>query len=311
MLDCKTECAALSGKGSEPVVLCSKMVRIAAAFLKEMDPEGYEMLCEGLAKANPDSIAFINEHLLKGRTGDSEQAEWDLPSLIIGHSVALAGGRCAIIEPGSEESPRGWRIRVKKGGREKVTKVWDRFSASDMRHDIKLPSVARLSEKERVLLNSSAEPVTMRLELEPEPHLVLTVNGALAEDLGLTHWSPSLGIISIVNGTVKTVRVNTEIEEIDGELHYELSIEALMKIMAIDDAWLTTSVVPGAWYSRVPSVDGTRVPVAWSMMAHNTVEVPMPATVYAALNRRIPWFGVDDAERWIIRMLREGQSVPC
>lgn len=61
-----------------------------------------------------------------------------------------------------------------------VTKVWDRFSASDMRHDIKLPSVARLSEKERVLLNSSAEPVTMRLELEPEPHLVLTVNGALA-----------------------------------------------------------------------------------------------------------------------------------
>ena len=47
------------------------------------------------------------------------------------------------------------------------------------------------------------------------------------------------------------------------------------------------------------------------MMAHNTVEVPMPATVYAALNRRIPWFGVDKAERWIIRMLREGQSVPC
>ena len=83
------------------------------------------------------------------------------------------------------------------------------------------------------------------------------------------------------------------------------------RIMAIDDAWLTTSVVPGAWYSRVPSVDGTRVPVAWSMMAHNTVEVPMPATVYAALNRRIPWFGVDEAERWIIRMLREGQSVPC
>lgn len=202
MQDFNKECAASSDKGSEPVVLCSKMVRIAAAFLKEMDPEGYEMLCEGLAKANPDSIAFINEHLLKGRTGDSEQAEWDLPSLIIGHSVALAGGRCAIIEPGSEESPRGWRIRVKKGGREKVTKVWDRFSASDMRHDIKLPSVARLSEKERVLLNSSAEPVTMRLELEPEPHLVLTVNGALAEDLGLTHWSPSLGIISIVNGTV-------------------------------------------------------------------------------------------------------------
>lgn len=311
MLDCKTECAALSGKGSEPVVLCSKMLRIAAAFLKETDPEGYEMLCEGLARANPDSIAFINEHLLKGRTDDAEQAEWDLPSLIIGHRVAVAGGRCAIIEPGSEESPRGWRIRVKKGGREKVTKVWDRFSASDMRHDIKLPSVARLSEKERVLLSSSAEPATVRLELEPEPHLVLSVNGALAEDLGLTHWSPSLGIISIVNGIVKTVWVDTKIEEIDGELHYELSIEALMKIMAIDDAWLTTSVVPGAWYSRVLSVDGTRVPVAWCMMAHNTVEVPMPATVYAALNRRIPWFGVDDAEWWIIRMLREGRSVPC
>ena len=113
MQDFNKECAASSDKGSEPVVLCSKMVRIAAAFLKETDSEGYEMLCEGLAKANPDSIAFINEHLLKGRTGDSEQAEWDLPSLIIGHSVALAGGRCAIIEPGSEESPRGWRIRVK------------------------------------------------------------------------------------------------------------------------------------------------------------------------------------------------------
>ena len=93
MLDCKTECAASSDKGGEPVVLCSKMVRIAAAFLKETDPEGYEMLCEGLAKANPDSIAFINEHLLKGRTDDAEQADWDLPSLIIGHSVALAGGR--------------------------------------------------------------------------------------------------------------------------------------------------------------------------------------------------------------------------
>ena len=105
--------------------------------------------------------------------------------------------------------------------------------------------------------------------------------------------------------------VDQEIEEIDGELHYELSIEALMKIMVIDDAWLTTSVVPGAWYSRVPSVDGTRVPVAWSMRAHNPVEVPRPATVYSALNRRIPWFGVDDAVRWIIRMLREGQSVPC
>ena len=170
-----------------------------------------------------------------------------------------------------------------------------------MKHDIKVPSVARLSEKERKLLNSSAEPATVRLELEPKPHLVLNVVGALAEE----------GIISIVNGTVKTVWVDTEIEEIDGELHYELSIEALMKIMVIDDAWLTTSVVPGAWYSRVPSVDGTRVPVAWSMMAHNTVEVPMPATVYSALNRRIPWFGVDDAVRWIIRMLREGQSVPC
>lgn len=311
MLDCKTECAAPSGKGSEPVVLCSKMLRIAAAFLKETDPEGYEMLCEGLAQANPDSIAFIHEHLLKGRTDDAEQAEWDLPSLIIGHRLAVAAGRCALIEPGSEECPRGWRIRVKKGGREKVTMVWDRFSASDMRHDIKLPSVARLSEKERALLSSSAEPATVRLELEPEPHLVLSVNGALAEDLGLPHWSPSLGIISIVNGTVKTVRVDTEIEEIDGELHYELSNEALMQIMAFDDDWLTTSVVPGAWYCRVPSVDGTRVPVAWSMMAHNTVEVPMPASVYAALNRRIPWFGVDDAERWITRMLREGQSLPC
>lgn len=311
MLDYKTKCAGSSEKGSEPVILCSKMVRIAAAFLKETDPEGYEMLCEGLAKANPDSIAFINEHLLKGRTDDAELADWDLPSLIIGHRLAVASGRCAIIEPGAEESPRGWRIRVKKGDREKVTKVWDRFSASDMRHDIKLPSVARLSEKERALLGSSAEPATVRLELEPKPHLVLNVVGALAEDLGLTHWSPSMGIISIVNGTVKTVWVDTEIEEIDGELHYELSIEALMKIMAIDDAWLTTCVVPGAWYSRVPSVDGSRVPVAWSMMAHNTVEVQMPATVYAALNRRIPWFGVDDAVRWIIRMLREGQSVPC
>lgn len=64
MQDFNKECAASSDKGSEPVVLCSKMVRIAAAFLKETDPEGYEMLCEGLAKANPDSIAFINEHLL-------------------------------------------------------------------------------------------------------------------------------------------------------------------------------------------------------------------------------------------------------
>lgn len=63
MQDFNKECAASSDKGSEPVVLCSKMVRIAAAFLKETDPEGYEMLCEGLAKANPDSIAFINEHL--------------------------------------------------------------------------------------------------------------------------------------------------------------------------------------------------------------------------------------------------------
>ena len=62
MQDFNKECAASSDKGSEPVVLCSKMVRIAAAFLKETDPEGYEMLCEGLAKANPDSIAFINEH---------------------------------------------------------------------------------------------------------------------------------------------------------------------------------------------------------------------------------------------------------
>ncbi len=159
MLDCKTECAAPSGKGSEPVVLCSKMLRIAAAFLKETDPEGYEMLCEGLAQANPDSIAFIHEHLLKGRTDDAElriaaaflketdpegyemlceglaqanpdsiafihehllkgrtddaeQAEWDLPSLIIGHRLAVAAGRCALSEPGSEECPRGWRIRV-------------------------------------------------------------------------------------------------------------------------------------------------------------------------------------------------------
>lgn len=76
MQDFNKECAASSDKGSEPVVLCSKMVRIAAAFLKETDPEGYEMLCEGLAKANPDSIAFINEHLLKGRTDDAEQADW-------------------------------------------------------------------------------------------------------------------------------------------------------------------------------------------------------------------------------------------
>lgn len=53
MQDFNKECAASSDKGSEPVVLCSKMVRIAAAFLKETDPEGYEMLCEGLAKANP------------------------------------------------------------------------------------------------------------------------------------------------------------------------------------------------------------------------------------------------------------------
>ena len=311
MLDFKTECTASSDKGSEPVILCSKMVRIAAAFLKEADPEGYQMLCEGLAEANPDSIAFINEHLLKGRTDDAEQADWDLPSLIIGHRLAAAAGRCSIIEPGSEESPRGWRIRVKKGGREKVTKVWDRFSASDMKHDIKLPSVARLSEKERSLLSSSAEPVTVRLELEPKPHLVLNVKGALAEDLGLIHWSPSLGIISIVDGTVKNLWVDTEIEKIDGELQYALSTEALMQIMAIDDAWITTSVVPGAWYCRIPSVDGTRVPAAWSMMAHNTVEVPMPASVYADLNRRIPWFGVDNAERWITRMLREGQSVPC
>lgn len=51
MQDFNKECAASSDKGSEPVVLCSKMVRIAAAFLKETDSEGYEMLCEGLAKA--------------------------------------------------------------------------------------------------------------------------------------------------------------------------------------------------------------------------------------------------------------------
>lgn len=80
MQDFNKECAASSDKGSEPVVLCSKMVRIAAAFLKETDSEGYEMLCEGLAKANPDSIAFINEHLLKGRTDDAEQADWDSSS---------------------------------------------------------------------------------------------------------------------------------------------------------------------------------------------------------------------------------------
>ena len=55
MQDFNKECAASSDKGSEPVVLCSKMVKIAAAFLKETDPEGYEMLCEGLAKVNPDS----------------------------------------------------------------------------------------------------------------------------------------------------------------------------------------------------------------------------------------------------------------
>lgn len=102
MQDSKTEFAAMSEKGSEPVILCSKMVRIAAAFLKETDPEGYELLCEGLADANPDSIAFINEQLRKGRTDDAEQAEWDLPSLIIGHRMAVAAGRCAIIEPRSE-----------------------------------------------------------------------------------------------------------------------------------------------------------------------------------------------------------------
>ena len=44
MQDFNKECAASSDKGSEPVVLCSKMVRIAAAFLKETDPEGYERL---------------------------------------------------------------------------------------------------------------------------------------------------------------------------------------------------------------------------------------------------------------------------
>ena len=103
MQDFNKECAASSDKGSEPVVLCSKMVRIAAAFLKETDPEGYEMLCEGLAKANPDSIAFINEHLLKGRTDDAEQADWDLPSLcaapdipphrLIPDFIAGTGGR--------------------------------------------------------------------------------------------------------------------------------------------------------------------------------------------------------------------------
>lgn len=53
MLDYKTKCAVSSEKGSEPVILCSKMVRIAAAFLKETDPEGYEMLCEGLARPIP------------------------------------------------------------------------------------------------------------------------------------------------------------------------------------------------------------------------------------------------------------------
>lgn len=51
MQDFNKECAASSDKGSEPVVLCSKMVRIAAAFLKETDPEGYEMLCEGLTRS--------------------------------------------------------------------------------------------------------------------------------------------------------------------------------------------------------------------------------------------------------------------
>lgn len=78
MQDFNKECAASSDKGSEPVVLCSKMVRIAAAFFKETDPEGYEMLCEGLAKANPDSIAFINEHLLKGRTDTSTSSRGEL-----------------------------------------------------------------------------------------------------------------------------------------------------------------------------------------------------------------------------------------
>lgn len=37
-----------------------------------------------------------------------------------------------------------------------------------------------------------------------------------------------------------------------------------MKIMAIDDAWLTTCVVPGAWYSRVPSVDSGKSSRGWS-----------------------------------------------
>ncbi len=64
MQDFNKECAASSGQVAVNLSsFCSKMVRIAAAFLAEMDPEGYEMLCEGLAKANPDSIAFINEHL--------------------------------------------------------------------------------------------------------------------------------------------------------------------------------------------------------------------------------------------------------
>lgn len=73
MLDFNKECAASSDKGSEPVVLCSKMVRIAAAFLKETDPEGYEMLCEGLAKANPDSIAFIENSYLRERCSQTRE----------------------------------------------------------------------------------------------------------------------------------------------------------------------------------------------------------------------------------------------
>lgn len=140
----------LVDKGSEPVVLCSKMVRIASAFLKETDPEGYEMLCEG-GKGQSDSIAFINEHLLKG--------ELMTQSRLIGTFRPSSSGIGWRSRPDAvrssvraEESPRGWRIRVKKGDREKVTKVWDRFSASDMKHDIKVPSVARLRRKERKAL---------------------------------------------------------------------------------------------------------------------------------------------------------------
>ncbi len=53
-------------------------------------------------------------------------------------------------------------------------------------------------------------------------------------------------------------------------------------------------VLPGSAPSTAP--ESSR---GLGMTAHNTVAVPMPASAHADLNRRIPWFGVDDAERWI------------